>query len=38
MLTTEVMVTKIDEDEPKSKVEGAVRERPGPAATKGFLR
>jgi chaperonin GroEL len=25
MLTTEVMVTKIDEDEPKSKVEGAVR-------------
>jgi chaperonin GroEL len=25
MLTTEVMITKIDEDEPKSKVEGAVR-------------
>jgi chaperonin GroEL len=25
MLTTEVMVTKIDEEEPKSKVEGAVR-------------
>jgi chaperonin GroEL len=25
MLTTEVMVTKIDEDEPKSKVQGAVR-------------
>ena len=25
MLTTEVMVTKIDEDEPKSKVAGAVR-------------
>jgi chaperonin GroEL len=25
MLTTEVMITKIDEEEPKSKVEGAVR-------------
>jgi chaperonin GroEL len=25
MLTTEVMVTKIDEDEPKSKVQGAIR-------------
>ena len=25
MLTTEVMVTKIDEDEPKSKVVGAIR-------------
>jgi chaperonin GroEL len=25
MLTTEVLVTKLDEDEPKSKVEGAVR-------------
>ncbi len=25
MLTTEVMITKIDEDEPKSKVQGAVR-------------
>jgi len=25
MLTTEVMVTKIDEEEPKSKVAGAVR-------------
>jgi chaperonin GroEL len=25
MLTTEVMVTKIDEDEPKSKIQGAVR-------------
>jgi chaperonin GroEL len=25
MLTTEVMVTRIDEDEPKSKVQGAVR-------------
>jgi chaperonin GroEL len=25
MLTTEVMITKIDEDEPKSKVQGAIR-------------
>ena len=25
MLTTEVMVTKIDEDEPKAKVAGAIR-------------
>ena len=25
MLTTEVMVTKIDEEEPKSKVAGAIR-------------
>jgi len=25
MLTTEVMVTKVDEDEPKKKIAGAVR-------------
>ena len=25
MLTTEVMITKIDEDEPKNKVVGAIR-------------
>jgi chaperonin GroEL len=25
MLTTEVMITKIDEDEPKNKVAGAIR-------------
>jgi chaperonin GroEL len=25
MLTTEVMITKVDEDEPKNKVAGAIR-------------